>query len=117
MEKRVLNVPVMAKDNMGHTYRVTVFTGGTKPGESYNSVTKKLEQRPEDLWMLCINETPGHWYMVTLLDPVLGASHGHWDGPNPSKVISIDFGQDWTCVNFDEVMLAAIRTICCAKTA
>ena len=60
-------------------------------------------------WILGIEDTPGHWFMETLL---LG-----WPGPDEAEVItvpetmSIDSGQGWIVLNWREVMTAAIREI------
>jgi hypothetical protein len=44
--------------------------------------------------VLDINGTPGKWYLSTL----------DQNRKNFDKVIFIDYGADWSCVNFDAVM-------------
>ena len=45
--------------------------------------------------VLRILETPGGWYVNTV------ASH---EGP----ILSIDFGLNWNCINFDEILAEAL---------
>jgi hypothetical protein len=52
-------------------------------------------------WILGVEDTPGHWYMSTLLEN--GYPRHRW--------IAIDCGQDWNIVNFDQVMKEAVDLI------
>ena len=72
-----------AKDNHGYEY--TVY----------------LEMDPKDKkWVLHVEDTPGHWYMSTLME-----------SPELRSTISLDFGQRWDVINFDEIMAEAIDLI------
>ena len=52
-------------------------------------------------YVLRIHNTPGQWFMTTL--------EGR---PNPtSNVISIDWGAKWDCINFAQVMDAALEAL------
>ena len=82
VEKKTLRT--QARDNHGHTYVVELWLKNTP------SRGKK--------WVLQIRNTPGSWYMSTLLE-------GNYNEKN-SK-IWIDFGQNWLCSNFGEVMAEA----------
>lgn len=76
-----------ALDNHGHRYAVRlVFDHSDIMGWK---------------WLLRIENTPGHWYMSTLLE------HGY---PRQSG-IAIDAGQNWNIINFDEVVAEAIELI------
>jgi len=104
MEKVTVKVPVKARDNHGHEYDVIVFRGGMSAGKSRNPETGKLEYTENREWVLRIDGTPGSWYMKTLLErPVTRSSS-----------MALDVGQGWTCLNFSEVLQAAVKTICTA---
>lgn len=72
-----------ATDNHGYSYDV-VLTETEHP-----RFVKKD-------WVLHIKSTPGQWYMTTLEE-----------NPNRGSIISIDFGQNWNCTNFDVLMVEA----------
>lgn len=77
-----------ARDNHGYSYDVwLVFDHSDVMGWK---------------WLLRIEGTPGHWYMSTLLE---------YGGYPRGKFISIDAGQGWNVINFDEVMAEAIELI------
>jgi hypothetical protein len=80
-----------ALDNHGHQYSVFLER---KSGDGMYPTT------PEGNWILGIEGAPGHWYMGTLLE---GEKQGHFRGGR----ISLDFGQKWDCINFDEVLAEA----------
>jgi hypothetical protein len=71
-----------ARDNHGYEYRVY------------------LEMDKDRKWVLHVADTPGHWYMSTLLE-----STGLRDR------ISLDFGQKWDVINFDEIMAEAVHLV------
>ena len=52
--------------------------------------------------VLNINGTPGSWYLKSILDK---------GEQNLPKTISIDFGQQWTCINMDEVLKEALKKV------
>lgn len=56
-------------------------------GYTYDVV---VTQAAQPMPILKIVNTPGSWYISTL------RNHG-------SKIISLDWGQNWNCVNFDEI--------------
>lgn len=73
---------VRAQDNHGYEYPVS------------------LEMDKYHKWVLRIEDTPGHWYMSTLLE----------DGRFP-ETISVDLGQKWDIINFGDVMREAVTRI------
>lgn len=78
----MITLDTKAQDNHGHEYMVILL-----------EQVRPYFDKPD--WVLRIVGTPGSWYMTTLEN-----------GP-VKKNLSIDFGQGWTCVNFDEVMTEA----------
>ena len=50
-------------------------------------------------WVLVIEDTPGRWYMATILEE-------GW-----ADLIWIDYGQRWSIVNFIEIMREAITLV------
>ena len=52
--------------------------------------------------VLRINNTPGSWYLKTILDK---------GEKNLPKTISIDYGQNWSCINMDEVLKEALKKV------
>lgn len=92
VEVPVMNVRkqlnVRAVDNFGHTYAVEL----------------ELKHSPHWgwKWVLVVVNTPGRWYLTTLLndDPDLVRSR-----------LYVDYGQRWMITNFDLVMKAALKEI------
>jgi hypothetical protein len=82
-----------ARDNGQKEHQVTLLMNRYGPGLSMGK--QKLDYK----WILKIENTPAHWYMSTLLE----------DGKQDKK-ISI-YGNDWYCINFDEVMAEALTLI------
>lgn len=76
-------LPVKAKDNHGHSYDVVINHDGFRG-----------DKKP----VLKIVGTPGSWYMYTLKN-----HHGN--------TISIDYGQNWDCINFNEIYKAAMKQL------
>lgn len=79
---------IKAQDNHGHSYDVELIL---QHSEHWGYK-----------WALSIVNTPGRWYMTTLLDGGYGPLH---------SMIYIDFGQRWCCTNFDKVFAEAKRNI------
>jgi len=82
-------LPVMAISNKGYNYEVELVLR-----ESKHFGLK---------WVLIIVNTPGQWYISTLLNSQYN--------PAGSKVMWIDYGQNWRIENFDEVLAAAKAAI------
>jgi len=79
----IKDLKTKAVDNHGHRYRVY------------------LELKPDVMqWVLVIADTPGHWYMSTLLQ-----------NPRLRDTIAIDYGQNWNVINFRQIMDEAIDLI------
>lgn len=97
---RKIALEVKAEDNHGNLYEVELVRPEFQPGESWDSVQKKLMRMPNTYgWVLRVKDTPGRWYMKTLL------------ADSFSGTISIDYGQRWSCVNFREIMDAAVLAL------
>jgi len=79
----IKDLKTRARDNHGYEYPV------------YLEMDQKYMQ-----WVLHIGDTPGHWLMSTLLQSRTIGSR-----------ISIDFGQKWDVINFDEIMAEAVDLI------
>jgi hypothetical protein len=96
-----------AKDNHGYEYDVYLYMNNLPTGWVNPSLINDEEFHNEMCfkWVLRITGTPGGWYMSTLLggDKYATAHVG--------STISIDFGQDWNCINFDEVLAEAKQLI------
>jgi hypothetical protein len=101
----------MSKDDQIHhvkTVPVTAHTTARDHNRIYDHAVS-LTLNWEYKWILVIEETPGQWYMETLL---LG-----WPEPDEVEVIrvpetmAVDAGQEWMVLNWREVMTAAIREI------
>lgn len=75
-----------ARDNHDRTYDVTIRPWG-------RGGNNKL--------VLDIVDTPGSWFLTTLLS--------HYD--KSCKTISIDWGQNWECINFDEIMSEVLEVL------
>lgn len=90
-----------AKDNYGHQYEVILFLEETAGGQTRNPETGEWWREPTNKWVLKIKDTPGSWYMSTLL-----GSGGLYPGG-----IAIDYGQKWNCTNFQEVLNEAKELI------
>lgn len=101
METKTLKVKAL--DNHGHKYPVELRFERESCGLS-RLPDGTMGKHRTNKWVLHITTTPGHWYMSTLLEE---DRHGRTMG----KVISIDFGQNWNCINFDEVMKEAKEQI------
>lgn len=71
-----------AIDNHGHSYEVRLLRS------DYEKIPSLV---------LRILDTPGSWYLKTIL-----GRDGF--GPPIRDKISIDFGQNWDCINMDQVM-------------
>lgn len=84
---------IKAKDNHGHEYGVEL--------QMWTAPNRPMSDSSRDKWILRILNTPGSWYMSTLLE-----SHNHWQ-----YGIAIDLGQGWYCTNFREVMDEAKQEI------
>jgi len=80
-----ITLPIKATDNHGYSYWVTL----------------KLKDGDKLGWILSIDETPGSWYMDTLL------GKDEYSGSRSTRKIYIDFGQDWFCNNIDNVLFTA----------
>lgn len=76
-----------AKDNHGYEYEV------------YLDLTKDSKK-----WVLHVDNTPGHWYMTTLIESMLVRG-------NRLDRLAIDHGQGWYVENFRDIMVEAIDKI------
>lgn len=86
----------IAIDQHGNEYTVYLYMenlpiGWTNP-EIFND--QDFRNRRTFKWILRIKDTPGSWYMTTLLE----------DGGQYPNGIVIDGGQNWSIVNFQEVL-------------
>lgn len=71
---------VKAKDNHGYSYDVAVINWSDRDANP----------------ILRIMGTPGSWYFSTLRNRAF-----------PERTsISLDWGQNWDCINFDEILAA-----------
>ncbi|MEY2714896.1 MAG: hypothetical protein RIT24_1239 [Planctomycetota bacterium] len=81
-EIQSVTLPSSAVDNHGHAYTVTIETGDPHFGP-----------------VLHVKNTPGRWFLKTLLDG------------RPRARIAIDCGQHWIVDNFDAVMAEAMQAV------
>ena len=65
-----------------HTYPIHILKGDPKYAEKYDGL------------ILSISNTPGYWYVDTLMESPV----------RRSDYIYIDGGQEWACVNWDKIM-------------
>lgn len=75
-------LPSPAVDNGGRAYVVAIESGDSHYGP-----------------VLHVKNTPGRWYLRTLLDG------------RPRARIAIDYGQNWVVDNFNVVMAEAVRAV------
>jgi hypothetical protein len=55
-------------------------------------------------WILDIEDTPGHWYLSTLLETPSRLT-------GPESRLAIDFGQGWYCENIGALLREAVTLI------
>lgn len=77
-----VTLPSSAVDNHGHAYVVKIEAGDPHFGP-----------------VLHVKNTPGRWFLKTLLDG------------RPRARIAIDCGQHWIVDNFDAVMAEAMKAV------
>jgi len=98
MDTLTKNLKVKAKDNHGLQYPVSLRFEKFSAGQS-RQADGSLRPDIVNKWVLRIHNTPASWYMATLLEGKTGS------------VIALDYGQNWNCINFDEVMKEAKEQI------
>ena len=84
---RTKQLMTAAIDNHRYAYVVTLV-------EEYRLGHDKTD------WLLCINGTPGSWFMSTLENHSAAL-----------PTISILRSENWECVNFDAVMTEAVKAL------
>jgi hypothetical protein len=98
-----------AVDNHGNKYEVYLYMTNLPSG--FGPTDKSDDKFRNDScykWILRIKNTPGGWYMTTLLN---------FDRDHPvnqfdvRESIAIDAGAKWDCVNFHDVLNEAKRLI------
>jgi hypothetical protein len=96
----IKTLKTQAKDNHGYSYKVVLRFEEKQIGQTIDLATGKWHNAPCHKWVLSIENTPGKWYMSTLLE-----------SDKYSSGISLDFGQNWNCDNFQEVLNEAKELI------
>ena len=87
-----------ARDNHGHEYPVHL-TLSQGPVGTFGPGLEHLAEQYKNRWVLCVKNTPGSWYMSTLLERGVQAQ------------IALDFGAGWMVTNFSDVMREAIDNL------
>ena len=104
----IKTLTVKARDNYGHEYDIYLLLQRESVG-SFPAGPSSLEDKFRFRWVLRIHKTPASWYMSTILFDRKDGSVGF--GKQMPERISIDFSQNWYCINFIEVMEEAIQLI------
>ena len=99
----------MPRDDILVSKDLDVLAVATYQGEEFyyavhlEFVARSSVEKLRDKWVLVIEGTPGQWYMSTLMERI-GKS-------GLQKTIRIDYGRRWKCINFHEVLEAALEEI------
>jgi hypothetical protein len=99
----------MPRDEVLVSKDLDVLAISTYQGEEYpysvrlDFVTAGYSKTLNYKWVLIIEGTPGQWFMSTLMERVgkSGLQESIW----------IDMGRRWKCINFREVLEAALEEI------